>query len=365
MKKIIYAFRTEFKSKTSFATNMVATTLILYFIFQYMGAYSGYINNYQTQKDYYILTLTPQKEMTIDQLNQLQYVKGFTWGIIKSDYIGPENFPGGGSCQMTAIVGTPAYDYNFNGRPLHENSMYIPAEYSLCFGESFVLAVNKSDGQIKVSDGTENSEDYQIVSFDIIGTCGESIGSSLIVLPSTFLANFSASYFEIYLNSAEISSEEYNAAIKEISKIFDNAEVHNLLSEAYDERISNQLDTTPLYFSLGIICIVFLYSHILSKRGRRFSVCRMCGASKGAIAGVIFIGCMLTYAISFVLAVLLGKVLNWAIFEFVFCFDTFDLSINDFLLFFAFTFAIYLAVCGIYVIRFVKNSAAAVYRRNE
>ena len=91
----------------------------------------------------------------------------------------------------------------------------------------------------------------------------------------------------------------------------------------------------------------------------------MCGASKGEAAGVIFIGCMLTYAISFVLAVLLGKALNRAIFERAFGFGTFDLSMNDLLLFFAFTFAIYLAVCGIYVIRFVKNSAAAVYRRNE
>lgn len=365
MKKIIYALRTEFKSKTSFAINIAAITLILYFIFQYMGAYSGYIHNYQSQKEYYILTFTPQKEMSIDQLNQLQDVKGFTWGIINSDYIEPENFPGGGYCQMTAIVGTPAYNYNFKGKPLRENSMYIPAEYSLCFGENFVLAVNKSGGQIKVADGTENSEDYNTVSLDIIGTCGGSIGSSLIVLPSTLLQNFFVSYFEIYLNSNEISNEECNAAIKDISEIFDNAEVHNLLSESYDKRISNQLDITPLYFSLGMICIVFLYSHILSRRGRRFSVCRMCGASKGAIAGVIFIGCMLTYAISFVLAVLLGKALNWAIFERAFGFDTFDLSINDFLLFFAFTFSIYLAVCGIYVIRFVKNSAAAVYRRNE
>lgn len=364
MKKLIYAIRTEFKCKTNFVINIVAITLILYFIFQYMGAYSGYIHDYQSQNKYYILTFTPKK-MTMDQINRLQEVKGFTWGIINSDYIEPENFPGGGYCMMTAIVGTPAYDYNFKGELLRENSMYIPAEYSLCFEENFALAVNKSNSQIKVADGTENSADYNIVSLDIIGTCGGRLWSSLIVLPSTLLKNFSASYFEIYLNSNEMSNEEYNAAIKDISDIFDSAEVHNLLSESYDNRINNQLGTTPMYFSLGMICIVFLYSHILSRRGRRFSICRMCGASKGATAGVIFIGCMLTYATSFVLAILLGKALNWVIFEHAFGFDAFDLSMNDFLLFFAFTFSIYIAVCGIYVIRFAKNSAAAVYRRNE
>lgn len=365
MKKLIYAFRTEFKSKTSFVINIIAITLILYFIFQYIGAYSGYIHDYQSQKEYYILTFTPPKAIAMDQLNRLQDVKGFTWGIIKSDYIESESFPGGDYYQMTAIVGTPAYDYNFKGELLRENSMYIPAEYALCIGENFVLAVNKSNGQIKVADGTENSEDYNTVSFDISGTCGGSLWSSLIVLPSTLLQNFSVDYFEIYLNSNEISSEEYSTAIKNISEIFDNAEVHNLLFESYDKRINNQLNIAPLYFFLGMICIVFLYSHILSKRGRRFSICRMCGASKWTTAGVIFIGCVLTYAISFVLAVLLGKSLNWLIFERAFGFDTFDLNLNDFLLFFAFTFLIYLAVSGIYVIRFVKKSAAAVYRRNE
>lgn len=110
---------------------------------------------------------------------------------------------------------------------------------------------------------------------------------------------------------------------------------------------------------------MFMYSYILSRRVRRFSVCSLCGASKRDVTIITLIGYLLNYTVSFCLAFLLGKAVNGLFFEERLGYDTMAVSLENGIMLYLLFLAVYLAVTAFYIVDFLKDSAVMVYRRSE
>ncbi len=376
MKYFIYAIKTELSNKASFAVNIISTALVIYFILQYFGSYTGILSNQYDKSPYYVLSSNIQKEMSEKELDRTSELKGFEMAEISCGNIGGN--PSGIS--LLGILGKPLDAMMFGGEIAIEkntdpNSVYIPYSYITKLGkdvgDELVLKKHKETGIFLFVGEDENNADdkdeYELVSFKICGTFGGGLsGVETLAFPeAAVLKHFKPARIEIRLSVFQLTEEEFNADLKEIEGIFGN--VTNLVD--FDKIISDQISSmrwlSAVAFAIGMICIMFMYSYILSKRVRRFSIYSICGASKREITVITVLCCLFNYIVSFLLALVLGFAANKFIFEPNLGYNTMDISFeNGFSLFLLFL-GVYLIVTVFYAVDFLKDAAVTVYRRSE
>lgn len=375
MRYLKYTVETEFSDKTGFAINLTVSVLVIYFILQFFGAYKATAKNMFEGSTHIAVSATVNEVLPVESYFGLKNLKGYlnmslTCGEVKtasSDtfalYGIMENIP-----EELLPEGTPIADN------AAENALYVPDFYAEATGKNIGDTVyflrHKANGAISVFDETSgntddiNKEVFDVIPLIITGTYTNG-GDGIFYVPlNTVLVRFTVTEANIVFDRTALTESEYNDVLKEIENTFGNADDS---STDFDKVYANKLMVirieAMILFMLGMMCIVFLYSFILSKRVRRFSVCRLCGASKMAVIFIITAGCLMTYIISFGLALFLGLALNYGIFIPVLGYDSFDLSECGTL--FILTFVIYLAVMTVYIFKFIKNSAVSIYRRSD
>lgn len=380
MKYLIYAIKTELSNKTSFAVNIISTALVIYFVLQYFGSYTGVLSSEYEKSPYYVLSSSIQTDISDNDLDRISNIKGFEMAEISCGNIGGN--PQG--VLLLGIMGKPLDSMMFGGDVAIENntdpnSVYIPYSYIAKLGkdvgDEIALKKHKETGIFLFADeaesdsegSAEDKDEYELISFKICGTFGDGLmrGEALAFPKAAVLKYFKPANIMIRLNVFQLTEEEFNGALAEIEDIFGN--VTNLVD--FDKILSDQINSmrwqSGICFAIGMICIMFMYSYILSRRVRRFSVCSLCGASKRDITLITVIGCILNYTVSFILALLLGIAANRFIFQPSLGYDTMDISFENGLSLFLLFLAVYLAVTIFYAVKFLKNTAVTVYRRSE
>lgn len=378
MKKLIYTFRTEFSDKAGFFVNVIASALVLFFVMLYFGSLYGTLKK-RFETMYYNISVD-SASLTYDNIKKLSALnlKGFLYCRIncKEQYIfGFSNndlYNSISSADLCVFIGLPQ-ENDQEGTPIgdNENPDYIYIAYDSKgilgdIGDEIILGINKAEGIVSFFDKNDEAEDgFELFKLSIDGTLGMSAGpSTAIVSPAFFFEHLTPDGMNIYLDSAVLTKDEYNADIKKISEIFGDVQPSDFDS-VYGAFLESRRIQALILFVFGMISLIFLYSYTLSKKIKRFSVIRMCGATKGSVIFIIVARSLFTFILSFLLAAALGKLLNLILFEPVFELNAFDLSTADFMLFFLFTLIIYSAASLIYIFKFVKNSAVNIYRRSE
>lgn len=242
MKYLKYAIKTELSNKSSFAVNIIATALVIYFILQYFGSYRGILTNDYEKSPYYILSSTIQDDISEENLQRLSHIKGFETARLNCGNIGGTPY----GIALVGMVGRPDDDFMFGGTVAIENntdkdSVYIPLSYSSNIGgekigDTLFLKKHKESGIFFLSDyiedaenteNTENTEDnkenFEEVSFTIAGTFGDGFmaGNAFAFPAATALNHFEPTQAEIYLDVFELTEEEFNADLEEIKTIFE------------------------------------------------------------------------------------------------------------------------------------------------
>ncbi|MBD5082372.1 MAG: ABC transporter permease [Ruminococcaceae bacterium] len=376
MKYFIYAIKTELSNKASFAVNTISTALVIYFILQYFGSYTGILSNKYDKSPYYVLSSNIQKEISDRELDRISELKGFEMAEISCGNIGGN--PSGIS--LLGILGKPLDAMMFGGEIAIEkntdpNSVYIPYSYITKLeknvGDELVLKKHKETGIFLFVGEDENNADdkdeYELVSFKICGTFGGGLsGIETLAFPeAAVLKHFRPTGIEIRLSVFQLTEEEFNADLKEIEGIFGN--VTNLVD--FDKIISDQISSmrwqSAVAFAIGMICVMFMYSYILSRRVRRFSIYSICGASKREITVITVLCCLFNYIVSFLLALILGFAANKLIFEPNLGYNTMNISFENGSILFLLFLGVYLIVTVFYAVDFLKDTAVTVYRRSE
>lgn len=376
MKYFIYAIKTELSNKTSFAVNIISTALVIYFILQYFGSYTGILSSKYDKSPYYVLSSNFQTEISDRELDRISALKGFEMAEICCGNIGGN--PSG--IALLGILGKPLDTMMFGGEIAIEkntdpNSVYIPYSYiaklEKAVGDELVLKKHKETGIFLFVGEDENNsvdkDEFELISFHISGTFGDGLmrGETLAFPEAAVLKYFKPQEIEIRLNVFQLNEEEFNADLREIEDIFGN--VKNLID--FDKIISDQITSmrwqSAVAFAIGMICIMFMYSYILSKRVRRFSIYSICGASKREITVITVLCCLLNYIVSFLLALVLGFAANKFIFEPNLGYNTMDISFENGLSLFLLFLGVYLIVTVFYAVDFLKDTAVTVYRRSE
>lgn len=376
MKYFIYAIKTELSNKASFAVNIISTALVIYFILQYFGSYTGILSSKYDKSPYYVLSSNIQTEISDRELDRISDLKGFEMAEISCGNIGG-NVSG---VALLGILGKPLDAMMFGGEIAIEkntdpNSVYIPYSYITKLGkdvgDELVLKKHKETGMFLFVGEDENNADdkdeYELVSFKICGTFGGGLsGVETLAFPeAAVLKHFKPAGIEIRLSVFQLTKEEFNADLTEIEGIFGN--VTNLVD--FDKMISDQITSmrwlSAVAFAIGMICIMFMYSYILSKRVRRFSIYSICGASKGEITVITVLCCLFNYIVSFLLALVLGFAANKLIFEPNLGYNTMDISFENGSILFLLFLGVYLIVTVFYAVDFLKDTAVTVYRRSE
>ena len=376
MKYFIYAIKTELSNKASFAVNVVSTALVIYFILQYFGSYTGILSSKYDKSPYYVLSSNIQTEISDRELDRISDLKGFEMAEISCGNIGGN--PSG--IALLGILGKPLDAMMFGGEIAIEkntdpNSVYIPYSYITKLGkdvgDELVLKKHKETGMFLFVGEDENNavdkDEYELVFFKICGTFGGGLsGVEALTFPeAAVLKHFKPAGIEIRLSVFQLTKEEFNADLTEIEGIFGN--VTNLVD--FDKMISDQITSmrwlSAVAFAIGMICIMFMYSYILSKRVRRFSIYSICGASKGEITVITVLCCLFNYIVSFLLALVLGFTANKLIFEPNLGYNTMDISFENGSILFLLFLGVYLIVTVFYVVDFLKDTAVTVYRRSE
>lgn len=376
MKYFIYAIKTELSNKASFAVNIISTALVIYFILQFFGSYTGVLSSKYDKSPYYVLSSNIQTEISDRELDRISGLKGFEMAEISCGNIGGN--PSGIS--LLGILGKPLDAMMFGGEIAIEkntdpNSVYIPYSYITKLGkdvgDELVLKKHKETGIFLFVGEDENNADdkdeYELVSFKICGTFGGGLsGIETLAFPeAAVLKHFRPTGIEIRLSVFQLTEEEFNADLKEIEGIFGN--VTNLVD--FDKIISDQISSmrwqSAVAFAIGMICVMFMYSYILSRRVRRFSIYSICGASKREITVITVLCCLFNYIVSFLLALILGFAANKLIFEPNLGYNTMNISFENGSILFLLFLGVYLIVTVFYAVDFLKDTAVTVYRRSE
>lgn len=374
MRYLKYAVKTELSDKTGFTINLAVSVLVIYFILQYFGAYKATVRNMFEGNTDLSISVSVNEKLPKESYLGLKDLNGYLSSTLFCGKIGSdsgfsvtlwgrqENIP-----EKLMPVGTPIEDN------MDSNAVYIPNDYAKeihkDIGDVIFLVRNKENGFILLFDEASgdvndvNRDLYDVISLTVAGTFIN--GTDAFYFPlNTALENFSATSADIVFDRSALTESDYNSVLQEIREIFGNADdSYSNFDTVYAKKLAQRRIESMVYFLLGMLCMVFLYSFILSRRIRRFSVCRLCGASKKAVGGIIVLGSLMTYIISFGLALLLGLLLNYVIFIPSFGYNSFDLSECGTL--FLMTLAIYAVVMTVYISKFVKNSAVGIYRRSE
>ena len=377
MKKIIYTLRTELSDKAGFLVNVIASALVLFFVLLYFGSFYGISKK---KFDTYLYNISiDTASLTYDNIKKLSTLnlKGFLYSRIDCKEQCVPGFSDNDifnniSTNLCVFIGLPQ-ENDQKGTPIEDNEnlnyIYITDEFKGILGDigdETVLGINKAAGIVSFFDKKDEAEDgFELFKLSIDGTLGMSFGpSTVIVSPAFFFEHLTPNRMNIYLDPAVLTKDEYNSDIKEISEIFGDVQPSDFNS-VYGEFMETRRIQALILFVFGMISLLFLYSYTLSKKIKRFSVIRMCGATKGSVIFIIVARSLFTFILSFLLAASLGKLLNLILFEPVFELNAFDLSAADLMVFFLFTLIIYSTISLIYIFKFVKNSAVNIYRRSE
>lgn len=372
MKYLIYAIKTELSNKTSLAVHLTATVLVIYFILQYFGSYRGVLAYGYDKNPHYILSSEIGDDIGENEFNRLSDIKGFQLAQLDCGYItGSRN-----GIALIGLLGTPFDNMMFGGdiaieKNTDTDSVYVPYSYMKKLGtevgEKLVLKKNRETGIFFISDGTESADEFEFISFTVSGTFGDGLrlGEALVFPIPTVLKHFKPVKAEMWFDVFQLNDEDFDSVLQETESIFGNVTNLSVFDDVLSVQINSLRGMAAVFFSIGMICIMFMYSYILSRRVRRFSVCSLCGASKGAITAITVIGGVLNYTVSFGLALLLGAVMNRYVFEPLLGYDTMDIDLENVMLLFFLFLAVYIIVTAFYVFDFLKNSAVSVYRRSE
>ncbi len=345
MKLILYALRTGISNKLLFLVHFITIVVVSYAVFQYYGAYYGTLQN-EAYTGEYTVRVNFYDTVSAEKIEECSSVTGFVYETVYSD--AAIEFSEYDTYQCISIIGTPSYNMHIDGGELKENSVYIPYTLTLTH---------------KLKVGEKITLDN--VQYDIAGTWGQ---LEYFLMPiKTLTEKYSVRNMTVFLNAEELSDEQYQDSLSRLDEILGSSAI--IQADDFDEKFQSDLMGRKIeavfLFLLGTVCIVFVYSFILSKRARRFSVCSICGASKRTVVSMIAIDAFLTFTFGFIVAALLGKVINTAIFEPSFGYDTYMLSFRDFLLFYFIMLVIYIVVITIFSGKFIANTAISNYRRSE
>lgn len=375
MRYLKYAVKTEFSDKTGFAINLTVSTLVIYFILQFFGAYKATAKNMFEGSTHIAVSATVNEVLPAESYFGLRSLKGY---LNMSLTCGEVITTSSNTFALYGLIENIPEELLPEGKPLEDNTavdaLYVPdfyaEEMNKNIGDTVYFLKHRTNGTILVFDNTTgdtdniNEEVFDVIPLIIAGTY-TSGGSGLLYIPlNTVFAHFAVTEVNIVFDRTDLTESEYNNIFRKVEKIFGNADDSSTdFDKVYARKLMTVRIEAMVLFMLGMMCIVFLYSFILSKRMRRFSVCRLCGASKRAVIFIITAGCLMTYIISFGLALFLGLALNYGMFIPVLGYDSFDLSECGTL--FILTFLIYLAVMTVYIFKFIKNSAVSIYRRSD
>lgn len=353
MKYFLYSIRMELSDKTGLLIHMLIVILSSYFIFQYYGAYKGNLEN-ELYKTEYNAKIQFSNSPSMEQLEECTTLNGYKYGVAVSDeYIREGENIYEYSC-FAAVVGEMPEIYRLEGGSFEDysdqNPVYIP--YSMSKLKS------KSVGD----DIDLNGKKYTVA-----GITGESAAEYVFIPLSELAGDFTVQSMSIIFDAEALSEAEYSKNINSLESIFGGDAF--VRADVFDEVIQQKLFTRYIesifLFLLGAICIVFVYSYILHKRIKHFSICTLCGASKKGIFLIISLGSFIIFTLSFIIAAIFGKVVNIAIFEPIFKYNTYNVEISDFWIFYIITFIIYALVIGFFSIKFLKNTSIGNYRRAE
>ncbi len=370
--KFIYVLRSELSDKAGLIINIVSTALVIFFVLLHFGSFYGTLRSMQVV-DNYRIRIDPSS-FSYEDLDIIKAAKGFAYAELHcSERVDTDDdtIP---YISIISFIESPGRMFMPDGVPIEENDnpdyVYIPYDQKDLLGEigdELILGINKDKdkGEARIFNRTPNDTEYDLYKLRIDGTFGTSMSSSICVSPSFFFEHFTPYCIYVDVDPVELTENEYNAVLSDFKEHFGAAESIHDFDTQYGMTLQTRRIQAVIFFIFGMISLIFLYSYTLSRKIRRFSVCRMCGASKKAIIFVIAQGCLLTFVIGFLIAVLGGKLLNFIIFEPAFGFNAFDLKVKDLFIFFVITLVIYLAVSFFYVRRFVRNPAIMVYRRSE
>lgn len=374
MRYLRYAVKTELSDKTGFIINLTVSVLVIYFILQYFGAYKATAKNMFEGSTDLVVSVSVNEKLPEESYLRLKRLKGYLNAAL---FCGEIRNSSERSVLLWGRLENIPEKLMPIGKPIEDNTdtdaVYIPNDYAeeihKGIGDAIFLVRNKENGVILLFDEASGDvNDIKTDIFDVIPltVAGTFInGTNAFYFPlNTALENFSVNSADIAFDRSALTENDYNSVIREIMEIFGNADdSHSDFDKVYAVKLMQRRIESMFYFLLGMLCIVFLYSFVLSRRIRRFSVCRLCGASKKAVGSIIVLGSLIIYLISFGLALLLGILLNYKVFIPSFGYNSFDLSECGTL--FLMTLAIYAVVVTVYISKFVKNSAVGIYRRSE
>ena len=374
MRYLRYAVKTELSDKTGFIINLTVSVLVIYFILQYFGAYKATVRNMFEGSTDLAVTVSVNEKLPKESYLGLKGLKGYLNAVL---FCGEFGSSSEGSVFLYGMSENIPETLMPTGKPIEDNTdtnaVYIPVDYATeiqkGIGDVIFLIRNKESGVILLFDEASgnvndvNTDIFAVIPLTVAGTFIN--GSNAFYFPlNTAVENFSVTSADIVFDRSALTENDYNSVIREIRDIFGNADdSHSDFDKVYAGKLMQRRIESMIYFLLGMLCMVFLYSFILSRRIRRFSVCRLCGASKKAVSGIIVLGSLMTYFISFGFALLLGILLNYGVFIPSFGYNSFDLSECGTL--FLMTLVIYAVVMTVYISKFVKNSAVGIYRRSE
>ena len=346
MKLLMYSIKLELSEKSLLIFHFIVLTIVSYIVFQYYGAYNGMLQNEVIGNEYKI-NIDVDSNTTLEQINKSVEIDGFMYAIIYSDVlidIGDEK-----PYYCCGIQGLPTFDLRIEGKELETDSIYIP----------YSMAVLNEIGQGDVIDIA--SESYEIAGLSSF------TDNVLIFHLETLLNRFAVSNIMISLNSSIITDEDYEKDIYTLHQIWgQEAQIEaDDYNKMFGDRLKARKIEALLFFLLGTVCIIFIYSYILSRRVRRFSICSMCGASKRNILFIISIGSFLVFTTSYLLAALIGKMLNRLLFEPIWGYNTYMLKLDDYITFYIIMLIVYSTVTMCYCFNFVKSTSVTIYKRCE
>lgn len=367
MKKLIYAVKTELSDKAGLFFNIITTTLIIFFVLLFFGSYYGSLKANAKAEIYYVEVYS--STMTLENLEKIKSLKGYQYAMLSCEeqsLFMPE-------ISVNSFLNSPGENFALEGTPIEKNDdpnyIYVPYSGDTNYGEigdTFSLGINKAANEVRFFKIGKPKEGYEAFELNICGTFGLAAGGNAVYVSPEFLfEHLTPSYAEICFDALKLTEDEYSANIRTITDVLGEPDRNTDFETGHESAIKFTRRMSYLLFVFGMISLLFLYSYTLSRKIRRFSIAKMCGASKGTIAFMITSAGLLNYILSFLLAVALGNTLNVILFKPVFGFNAFELRPEDYLSFFTVTFVVYLIVSLIYIIRFTKNSAISIYRRSE
>ena len=351
MKTLFLAFRIEWSNRSQFFIHISVLILILYFTLQYFGAYYGTIYSSIGPQRYELSALLAAP-LSQAKITQIENLSGFQSAFIMAAETAELD---GQTYQVASILGQLSYSIQLDGSDISESDISSEKHVILVPYSYAIQSRKKIDDTINL-DGV----DYQIV-----GTVGDALRNCFLVPYTTLFASFTPIRIQISLDSGKISQAQYASDAVKAGDILGSSIEKKDFDQDFKAKLQTRKVESVLYFTLGVICLVFVYSYILFQRQKRLAVYTLNGATGNRLTVIMLSGSVIVFCVGYISAYLLGIALNRLIFSHFFDYDTYALKWGDVWFFFLITLSIYLVVLFQYLRRFRRTSAIHVYRRKE